>query len=423
MELREVTDKSSLTNQLDISAEASVNGIAGSASAKMKYVSSVKIDEEQSNFAVLARVTNGSEYVIPTKQGVVDLKPEFARLAKRDLAGFYRQCGDSFVSARMGGAELSAVLSFHVYSVDEKKALSVSVHGSGWGSIDASGSVSQSMTKYSSTSQFSVSYHEAGGSGDPIPTDQAGLITKIHSLPELAKSAPKYLKIEITRYDSLHSWPSKRSDWLYNAYEVISSQYQRFSSLHESVVRMLQSPSEYVLDKGVTLSDLATLEGQLLARSQSVKKRARECIDSSGTNCTLSTEDQVSDYTFRVRMPIRRAACPACVALDNATQDAAVKLKAWRDAIKYYAAMAEALRINEKQKFWDAQTQNERLAANNAAALVSKLTAEYPEGLRSAIATEWIEIPARARCAEDELNTGCVNELEIQELKKQIIIH
>lgn len=423
LDLKEVTDKSSLMNQLDVSAEAQVKGIAGSASAKVKFVSSTKVDEEQSNFSVHARVLNGANFVGPPKSGQIDLKPSYRRLAHSNLTQFLQQCGDSYVLGLIGGAELSAILAFHVYQVDEKKALSVSVSGSGWNTFEASGSVSQTMNKYASSSQFSILYHEAGGSGDPIPTTQEGLVQVIHGLPSLAQSAPKYFTIKLARYDTLPSWPDKKSDWLYTQYAAIASQYGKFSSLHESVVTMIAKPDDYILDHGVSRSDLDQIEGQLLDHLKRLKQKSADCLDSSGANCKIQSQDKVSDYEYRIRLPIRKVACPAYISLQAAIADAPVKHQQYLKVLNYYQQLAEQLRIEKKQDFWGPNSAPARAADEQAAAVLKSQTEQFPEGIRDAIAAQWIELPARARCADDVLSDGCISQADIEKFKKRIVVN
>lgn len=364
-----IVDKSSLMTQLDVSAESRVQGVVGSGGAKVHFVSSVQVDQEQSNFSVHAQVRNGANYVTPQTNGTVDLSPRYRKLAHKDLAEFRRQCGDSYVSTIFGGAELSAVLTFHVYKLDEKKSISASVEGSGLGGVvSANGSANQTMHKYSESSQFTVSYYEAGGSGDPIPANQEGLIKVIESLPQLAASAPKNFTIRAERYDRLPSWPDKKSDWLYTRYEDIASQYEKLSSLYDSVEIMIQNPNDYVLGRGVSQENLRAMAVKLLDHMKNLKMKAKACLDSSGADCVIENADAISDYEYRVLLPVRYVACQGCIDLDAANQARDRAQKIWADRIAFWRAFAEEKRIDEKQKFWGNMTQGEYAAYMQAKA-------------------------------------------------------
>jgi hypothetical protein len=420
---KQVVDKSLLMEQLDVSAEARVKAIVGSGGAKVHYVSSVQVDQEQSNFSAHARVDNGAYYVAPQQNGQIDLSEHYAQMARTNLAEFRRECGDSYVSAIYGGAEIWAFLTFHVYSIDEKKAISESIDGSGWGGVvSASGEANKTMRRYSESKQFTVSYYKGGGNGDPIATDQEGLINAIKSLPNSAKSAPKYFTITVERYDRLPSWPDKKSDWLYTNYEDIASQYEKLSSLNDSVETMIKTPSDYVLGRGVSIATLQTIEVALLDHMKSLKKRANDCLGSDGANCSIDRADEVSDYEFRIQLPVRYVACQGCIDLDKANKS--------RDQAKLtldarYAAergFGSWLHVSDPERFAGDRTHPEQAAYNQALAIAAARAAEYPQALRDSISSQWIEIPARARCDQDILDKGCINEAQRQELKKRILI-
>jgi hypothetical protein len=321
VEIRSVSDKSSLMRELEISAQVRVKAIVASGTAKTSFTDKVEIKNEYSNFVVRAVVRNGAKYLIPTT-APIDLLPQYKKLAKENPVAFYSECGDSFVSALYGGAELDAVLTFKIHSVDAQQVIKGSVEGSGW-NVQASGSVSSTMKTYSAQNELTIFFYQSGGAGDPLPTDQEGLNTAIQNLPQAAVAAPKFFQLDLMRYDALPSWSSIRAGWDDVGYGEIAEQYLRFTTLRDQVESMIDAPlntsNSFILGAGVFVQDLKNLDDKLLAHLQRLKLAAQKCLDSQGKTCTIDPQDQVSDYEYRILLPVAEDSFAADTEIKKAT--------------------------------------------------------------------------------------------------------
>jgi hypothetical protein len=241
LQILSADDKSSLMNQLEVSAEVQVKAIGGNGSAKTDFVKNVELKNEFSNFSVQGSVENGAYYASPDANGVMDLKPQFARLAKSDPASFYKQCGDSFVSALYGGAELYGLITIATESIDQHTNLKNSMQLSGW-VVNLTGSVTSAMDGASQQNNLAIKVYESGGSGDPFAHDQATLNTMIENLPKDAVTAPKYSKIDLTPYSLLPSWPAGIQSVSTQAYAKIAERYGEFVTLRDELASMVSAP-------------------------------------------------------------------------------------------------------------------------------------------------------------------------------------
>jgi hypothetical protein len=425
LDLKEITNKSSMMKSLDVSAEVQVKAIGGGGgSAKTKFATSSNVNEEQSNFTVHAVVANGADYVAPSKDGPVKLTDKYEKLARENLGEFFRECGDSFVAARHGGAELSGLITFLVYSIEEKSSLSASMTASGWGCLEANANVNQAISRYTENKELAMSYFEVGGSGDPIPTNQAELIKKVSDLPSLAKSDPKFFTITIQRYEDLPNWPGAKKGWSFAGYDSIASQHGKLLSLWKSVKAMQKEPDSYILGRGVDVKDLGPLEVSLSDSVKRLEKDAEHCFESSGADCTIDSRDQISDYEYRIKLPVRKASFAVDVELTNKLNTLEQKKQALAAAIENGSRIMNSHVVGvPSPQLLRQLTGNDQNAFDQTAAIVADLQSRYPQALREAILTQWIIIPVDARCNELFTASDCINSAEIQALGKRIVVN
>jgi len=434
LEIWSISDKSALMDELKVSAELRVKAIAFSGSAKTDFVKKVDVKEEYSNFSVHAIVANGAKYAVPSANGAIDLLPQFSKLAKSDPAAFLSQCGDSYVSAVFGGAELSGVLIFRTSSLDAKEKLKGSVEGSGWG-LTASAEASSEISRYSQKNELKIFYHQSGGSGDPLPTNQDGLNKAIQELPKAAATAPQFYQIEIARYDSLPSWPRETTDWAETTYGEVASQYEKFSSLHEQVVSMLEHPESFILNRGVTQESLKSLDDKLLAHLQRLNRTAAECNRSLGASCSVDAADKISDYEYRILLPAAKESFADDIELTKAIDNLESKKTALRtdrntaensmeELLKKISSIGNVSLLREQaRKQRDEFFAPRQQEINQAQAYVSMLRTTYPGALREAIAKQWINSAARNRCRENVLSSGCIDNSKMDAFKARIVIN
>jgi hypothetical protein len=405
-------DKSSLSNQLQISAELQVKAMIGSASFKTDFVKSVELKDEYSNFSVLAIVNNGAEYAAPDSTGKLDLKPEFVTLAKTNLTEFLNQCGDTFVSARYGGAELDALITVEDHSIDQHQALKMAIEGSGWG-VTASASYNTAMTSASASHKLTIKYRQSGGSGDPLPIDQPTLNTAIEKLAAAASTAGEYFQIELTRYDSLASWPASPQNLTTTSFGEVAARYGQLTSLHDELESIKKDPSQWIIDRGVTIQSIKALEDQIDAHTISLQKSAHDCLDPKGGACAIDPGDDVSDYTYRILMPAAKGSFPEDVAIPKAMADLDAKQVDLDNAIAARNNMPSSIIGRVYQQMYDQRIIPPKQAAvTQAKAYLASLQATYPSALKQAIGKQWISDVVSDRCAPDRMTIDCIDNAE-----------
>jgi hypothetical protein len=338
MRISVVTDRSDLMNELDVSAEVQVKAIAYSVSGKARYAQTVEIKSESLNFVAHARVENGVEYTGPAEVGGVkriDLTPRYRDLARRDPAAFERECGDGFVSAIHAGAELTAILSFAAQSSDERRTVEASMKGSGWG-LEAKGKASAKMNEYAAKSALTISYHQTGGQGNPLPTDQAQFLQAIQGLPALAAQDGVNYRIRVQSYRSLPGYPTVEEAGEGSFRRELATSYGRLASLRDDVVEILESlespektkvkadgkettvtvpADDYVDFRADVVVEMRKLHDEITKKLRDMARFAADCSylndspqASLNAKCAFpATLSAARDYDYRIRLPVLRA--------------------------------------------------------------------------------------------------------------------
>ncbi len=421
MQIVSADDKSSLMNQLEVSAEVQVKAIVGSASAKTDFVQKVELKNEFSNFSVIAHVQNGANYASPDANGVMDLKPQFAKLAKSNPGAFYNQCGDSFVSALYGGAELDALITIQTHSIDQQTSLKNSIQASGWG-VSLSGSVASAMDAASQQNELAIHFTQSGGSGDPLPTDQATLNTAIQNLPKAAAVAPSYSKIDLTPYSLLPSWPTGIQSFSAQSYARIAQRYGEFVTLRDEVESILATPGTFILGHGVTVQSLKDMDDAMLKHLQNLTTTATNCINSTPPSCQIDPADDLSDYQFRILLPVAVGSFAEDVALSQALSD----LSAKQATLAQQQAALQNMDPNENfyagfRRLHEASVNAAQVGVNQAQANLARLQAKYPQALQQAIGKQWIENVVADRCQQNVLDSECIMNAAITSIETKIV--
>jgi hypothetical protein len=353
-------------------------------------------------------VQNGADYASPDANGVMDLKPQFAKLAKSNLAAFYNQCGDSFVSALYGGAELDGLITIATNSIDQHTSLKNSIQMSGW-VVSLTGAVASAMTGASQQNQLSIKVHESGGSGDPLPVDQATLNTMIQDLPKAAAAAPKYSKIDLTPYSSLPSWPAGIQTLPTESYARIAQRYGEFVTLRDELQSMVLAPGSFILGHGVTLQSLSAMEDVISGHLRSLTVTATNCANSTPPSCQIDPSDDLSDYQFRIQLPVATGSFPEDVTLSQAVAD----LNAKQVTLTQKQTALQNMNPNENfyagfRRLRQADVDAAQVSVNQAQANVTLLQAQYPQALQKAIGRQWIENVVADRCQQNILDSECI---------------
>jgi len=390
-EIKSVSDKASFMQQLEVSAEMQVKAVVASASVKTSFANSVDFQSESSTFAARAVVQNGAESVVPPAGSTIHLVPPFDRLARSNPAEFFRRCGDSFVATRYGGAELWGLITFNHVSTEESEQLKVSVEGSGWGVFSGSGSTSSEMKRASDSMSLTIQYAESGGVGDKIPTNQAGLIAAVESLPGLAHDAAQYTQIELVRYEALNDWPGASRSVLHTDVQKIASRFQQLMTLRDEIARIKQKPTDYILGAGVTLDSLQTLDQQLFEHTKRLHDAAQLCVTSNFATCRIDPKDDITDYGFRAQLPVPKFSFHEDIVLAN--------------YLAYLPVVRSALaQPGHTPQFY--ASGREGLASTIQG--INHAQAEYPAALKRAIALKWISSPLHDRCDLDAGSQDCI---------------
>mmetsp|Transcript_13066 Transcript_13066/g.19939 ORF Transcript_13066/g.19939 Transcript_13066/m.19939 type:complete len:671 (+) Transcript_13066:53-2065(+) len=296
-----VTDKSRLMQEMDISAEFQYSGINARGSAKFSFASKIDISSTSQCFIARAKVQNGRIYTAPhSNDKQVKLSPEAVELAKQDKDEFYRVYGDSFVSAIHSGAELYASMTFDEQEKSKVQELEASVEGSGWG-FSAESTFRNKMESYSKQSKLKINYYQAGGSGDPLPTDVAGFLSKMNELPELAKNAPHRYSMTLQRYDTLPNWPAGTLESRPSGYLETIQRYFEYQSIFTEINNVESNPDDFLLGRGTDLDELENTKEAVRAELETIENNIADFelgeIDSL-------PEPSIPDYDFRVKMPL-----------------------------------------------------------------------------------------------------------------------
>ena len=208
----------------------------------------------------------------------------------------------SFVSAIHTGAELVSSMTFDVQEKDESQKISAAMSGSGWG-FEGSASFESTLESYSKQSKLTLSYYQAGGSGDSIPTDVGGFKSKIGELAALAEKAPHPYAVTLQRFDSLPNWPQRSLPKRSSGQEQLTRLYFEYTTLYDEVETINDNPEQYVLGRGVDLEDLAAIK-DTLKRELSNLEDVFFDFNNGKLEELPSIESFTSGYELRSRLPL-----------------------------------------------------------------------------------------------------------------------
>ena len=241
LQLDEASDSSELAENLDVSAQTTLQGMIGSVSAKANFVKNSNITASSTTFSLRATAQNGTMFAGPRKPPenrryaftalekqqiplwmkdepdetidlAVGLEEWASDLAKEEGAkNFRKYCGDHYITTISSGAELLAVITFDAEKNTTKEELSASIQGS-YSIASASASVDLDRSEDASKSHLKVSYLQVGGARGEIPTTNEDLKRKLAVLANEAADAPVFYEIGIAAYEDLPNWPASAEE-------------------------------------------------------------------------------------------------------------------------------------------------------------------------------------------------------------------
>jgi hypothetical protein len=329
MDLSVVTDSSALMDKLDVSAEAQFKSIGYSVSGKAKYAKDTEVRSSSLNMLAYAKVVNGVAYVAPADEGSsrgrVDLTPHYRDVARRNRVAFEQECGDGFVAAVHSGAELTAMLSFTETSTTTRTDIEAAMSGSGFG-FTAEGRASSTMQKAASAGTLHVTFFQTGGSGSPIPTNQAGFVSAIERLPTLAARNPYNYQITVQSYQSLPGYPGGLPEEHDAFRQTLATSYGRLLTLRGALIEALEGAEQagVKVPKYADADDdqapsafrgrMQALHDEVVSKLRAIRVIADRCAfydedmperDTLVIPCTLPPDlDLRNDYPYRVRLPV-----------------------------------------------------------------------------------------------------------------------
>ena len=258
-----------------------------------------------------------------TGAGAIRLAPEFEKLAAEDPQLFRKTCGDSFVATISQGGDLAMVFTFETRSLNKQQEIAASLKGSGWG-VTASGDMKSKIQSAAENTTTTMTYHQTGGSGDPIPTNLDELYDKIRTFPEAVQNAPYSYQLQLARYEDLVNWP-KQSENPHAGYKAIDeltyalSVWDRLDKDVSGVLDQTSNPfgvDAFLLGRGVNRANLLQAQVDIRGRRDAVENTIKNCLSEAqaAEPCDPATEtsklglDVASitsdEMTYRAQMPL-----------------------------------------------------------------------------------------------------------------------
>lgn len=345
MTFREVSDTYEVMTSMGMSAAASVDAIGYKASGKAEFAKSAKTSGFSSSFVLNVSVDNGVVFAAPipegAKPGEVDyldpeapvahhgairLTPAALSVASRGEPAFRERCGDSFVAALYGGAELTALITILTTTHADQEEVSAELSGSGWG-VEVEAGFSEKSESKTSSFDSQMSFYQIGGRGDPIPKHKDDLLDKLTDLPRQAADAPATFRMTLVPYTTLVNWPS-RFDLEVDAteQEQIASYWGAYTTLYDEIQEVLDKPSDYVFlvpaaeegekDRWAEVADdgaeesvaevvaaLEALQDEVHETLRHLRDLAVRCSDPDQV-CEFDQRAVLDPYGVRVRLPL-----------------------------------------------------------------------------------------------------------------------
>ncbi len=333
LSVSEVSDSYEVMKSMGLSAAASVKTIGYQVSGKASFAKDTKVSGYSSNFVMRASVDNGVRYAAPISEnirasdsnentaqqadsGSIRLTNQALKLAqRRDLNAFTNVCGDSFVSALYGGAELTGVVSIKTSSRQESEKASASFSGSGWG-VDVSGKATSSALSDFKSEQMSLSFFQIGGSRDKIPASKEDFLAKLDTLSAEADDAPKFYRVALLPYTALENWPEKEIFVATAELDQLASYWGDYNTLYTELDEILQHPEHFCTLTGCPankvlgeddLKHYQTLQDEVQAALRKLMLEAINCTQPDpqpDEECLFNEDHYLSAYAYRIQLPL-----------------------------------------------------------------------------------------------------------------------
>jgi hypothetical protein len=319
LRMREVSDQSEIMESLGMSASASVKAILGSGSAQASFARDATVKSNATNLVLEATVENGVLFAGPPDRppparkafpepnagaparddasvrqsdggDAVRIKPWAQRLLRsKGARGFHEHCGDSFVSAIFGGAQLLATFRFQEQNAAERETIKAAIRAA-YGPSQMSAGTSAKREEALRNTDLTIHYLQVGGGRGTIPISREDLRKKLERLAEEAGVDPKFHAMEITAYASLADWPPSLAlpAEAEAADEAIADYYWLLTTLQDDVEDIRREPARFDSRSGLSGKAIADFQDQIISLRGSLlvatEARARAALPESPLN-------------------------------------------------------------------------------------------------------------------------------------------
>jgi RNase H-fold protein (predicted Holliday junction resolvase) len=281
--------------------------IGGSGAAK--FVHEFTSDLQTQSYALVMHVWNRPEVAGPAKNAPLALKDVYVKRFDAEgpayLPQFLKECGDAFVERRYGGASLIGVLSFRELAEESKSDVTVdfSVNGVVIG-FKSSMTDMEKRKRIEQATQFKATLN--GGSGATGAFDKATFNALAATVPQLAASAPAYIRMDVRPYESLTNWPkSIKQSVTYTRLSLATSMYTRMNQLFTAANLALANRGSYIA-LSYFESDLQQIAEEATAVMARLEPQIKACVEDVSTCEALSKVDDLDYYWAYSRMPLKR---------------------------------------------------------------------------------------------------------------------
>jgi hypothetical protein len=307
LKMRDNLDASSFFHEIAASAAAQASWITGNASAETEYVARHKFVSELATISVVETVEQ-KETMVPGTSYDIRLTPSASNSLQRSPSTFRKACGDGFAYVLISGAELIATISKTNTTYADAQATdttaSVNLFGSG-----ASGRVATTLDSLVSSASTTIDYLSSGGSGAPVPTDKAHLLSAIQGLASEAARNPTLFRIVVRSYQSLPDWPASVVPFRApSALESLMTKFWRVDALYQQSAEARAHPDDFIFGWGVSKASLSETEQEITALRNRLANDVLSCTTTP--HCAVSPISMKQLYKLAIHLPLRRDFTP-----------------------------------------------------------------------------------------------------------------
>jgi hypothetical protein len=356
----EYADTSTLAQGLNISAHAQASFLIGKANADVKYVLNQKVagssdriavyagirdlyaltpkpaslgqdtaasallkastpkpsDAATPNSAVFGALSVSPESLVAISGDGISLTPTALKiLSRQGRAAFEEQCGQGYIEAIETGADLVGFYRIDSSNIEVKHQVTGSLGGSVLGQ-SANVSLDRLTNSVNNSSAEFIDFQQFGGSPQSLPKDKTGFLKAIEGFPATippvasGKETPaNQFKIYVAPYGpgTVANWPSKVPGFSPSAetpLDHLTEEYWLLDALYEQLGAVITTPSDYILNWGVTLNDVKAHQGEILEAQRKLQQLVQTCDESGDCAGVASMASTEAYYYHLARLPI-----------------------------------------------------------------------------------------------------------------------